>query len=153
VSAAATWISVSGGTSRTGSGEVRFRVSENFDAPRAGVLQLRWDTPTAGQNVHVSQAGCRYAVSQTTVSIPSAGGTASFEVYQQSDPLECGGPLQNGCRWTAEAGASWIAITTSMPRTGDDRVTFVVSPNPGPARSATIAVRDKVVTVTQASGG
>jgi hypothetical protein len=152
VSAAAPWITVSGGALRTGSGEVRFRISENFEAPRAGVVQLRWDTPTAGQNVHVSQAGCRYAVSQAAISLPSGGGPAFFDVFQQSDPLECGGPLQNGCRWTAEAGASWITITSSMPRTGDDRVSFVVSPNPGPPRSATIAVRDKVVSVTQASG-
>jgi hypothetical protein len=92
------WVSVSGGVSRSGSGEIRFRVGNNYDAPRQGVLKVRWDTPTAGQNVQVSQAGCRYSVSTTTLSVPADGGSFSFDVYQQSDPIECGGPLQNGCQ-------------------------------------------------------
>ena len=146
----APWISLAGGSSRVGSGEVRFTVSDNYDAPRAGVLKLRWDTPTAGQNVRVSQAGCRYAVSVGTMPVPAAGGSFSFDVYQQSDPTECGGPLQDRCVWTASTGASWIALSTSRPQAGDGRVSFRVSPNAGPARSATIAVRDKTVTVVQA---
>src|SRR5262249_53623319 len=90
-------IAVRGAASRAGSGEARFRIGDNYDAPRLGVLKLRWDTPTAGQNVQISQAGCRYAVSATAVDVPAAGGTFSVDVYQQSDPLECGGPLQNAC--------------------------------------------------------
>jgi Viral BACON domain/Putative binding domain, N-terminal len=145
----APWISLVGGSSRTGSGEVRFRVSDNYDPPRLGVLKLRWDTPTAGQNVRVSQAGCRYAVTVTTIAVPAAGGSRTFDVYQQSDPIECGGPLQSGCVWSAEPGAAWISITTPMPRAGDDRVTFTVAPNHGVQRSATIAVRDETVLVVQ----
>ena len=40
---------------------------DNYDAPRAGTVLVRWPTPTQGQNVHLSQAGCRYAVTKTTV--------------------------------------------------------------------------------------
>jgi Putative binding domain, N-terminal/Viral BACON domain len=145
------WITLSGGASRTGPGEIRFRIGDNYDAPRQGVLKLRWDTPTAGQNVSVSQAGCRYAVSATAMNVPADGGTFTFDVYQQSDPLECGGPLQNGCVWSATTHAAWITITTSTPRAGDDRVTFTVSPNSGGMRSAQITVRDKTVNVVQAA--
>ena len=146
----APWITLIGGSSRTGGGEVRFKVSDNYDVPRAGVLELRWDTPTAGQNVRVAQAGCRYAVSAGTMPVPAAGGSFAFDVYQQSDPLECGGPLQDRCVWTAATGAAWIAISTPMPQAGDNRVSFRVAPNTGSARSATITVRDKTVTILQA---
>jgi Viral BACON domain/Putative binding domain, N-terminal len=145
------WIAVNGGASRTGPGEIRFRIGDNYDARRLGVLKLRWDTPTAGQNIQVSQAGCRYAVSTTGVNVPADGGTFTFDVYQQSDPLECGGPLQNGCVWSATTDAGWVTITTSTPRAGDDRVTFKVASNSGGTRSAQIRVRDKSVSVVQAA--
>jgi len=144
------WITVSGGASRSGSGQIGFRVGDNYDAPRLGVVKVRWDSPTAGQNVQVSQAGCRYAVSIPVVNVAAGGGSQTFDVYQQSDPLECGGPLQNGCVWTAATDAAWITITGSMPRKGDDRVSFTVAPNPGAARTGVITVRDKTVTVSQA---
>jgi hypothetical protein len=143
------WIAINGAAVLTGSGDVHFRVGDNYGPPRLGVLKVRWDTPTAGQNVQVSQAGCRYAVSQASIAVIATGGSANFDVYQQSDPLECGGPLQNGCVWSAATTADWITITTSMPRRGDDRVSFTVAPNGGSARTATITVRDQTVVVTQ----
>jgi len=145
------WMSVVGGASGSGSGSVVLRGSDNWEPRRSGIVEVRWSAPTAGQNVVVDQAGCQYAVTRNSVNIAAAGGSADFEVYQQSDPITCGGPLQNACLWSAVANVPWITVTTSMPRTGDDRVTFVVAANPSSTpRSGTITVRDKVVTVTQA---
>lgn len=145
------WITITQGQAGSGSGVVSFRVSDNWDAPRQGVVQVRWPTPTQGQNIHVSQAGCRYAVSPDSFTFVSAGGSGAFDVLQQSDPYTCGGPLQNACTWTARSDVPWLVVTTSMPRAGDDRVSFTVAANDGAAaRSGTITVRDKVVRVTQA---
>ena len=143
------WITLSGAGARTGPGEVRFSIGDNYDAPRLGVVKLRWNTPTAGQNVQVAQAGCRYGVSTAAIAAPAAGGSFTFDVLQQSDPTECGGPLQDGCVWSAQADASWVTITTAMPRRGDDRVAFTVAPNGGAPRTATITVRDTHVVVSQ----
>lgn len=143
------WISIVGGASRSGPGELRFRIGDNYDAPRLGVVKVRWDTPTAGQNVQVSQAGCRYAVSTASINAPASGGAFTFDVLQQSDPLECGGPLQNGCVWSAQSDAAWVTITSSMPKAGDDRVGFTVAPNSGAARTARITVRDRSVLISQ----
>lgn len=146
----ASWIAVTGGQSGTGSGTVTFRVSDNWDLPRQGVVMLRWPTVTAGQNLQVMQAGCRYSVSVAALTVAAAGGTSRFDVYQMAEPLTCGGPLQNACPWTAEPQVPWITITTSMPQAGDNPVSFAVAPNTtGAARTGTIRVRDKVVTVTQ----
>ena len=148
--AGASWISVVGGQSGVGSGTVRFRVSDNWEAPRQSVVMVRWPTATAGQNLQVLQAGCRYAVSVATVAVPAAGGSQRFDVVQASDPISCGGPLQNACVWSAVSSVSWITITTAMPQAGDNPVSFTVAANAGAARSGTIRVRDRVVTVTQA---
>jgi hypothetical protein len=146
----ASWVTVAEGQSGTGPGTISFKVSDNWDASRRANVMVRWPTPTAGQNLRVAQAGCRYAVSSSIMSISATGGQARFDVIQQSDPLECGGPLQNACLWRAETDASWITITTSMPQAGDNPVAFTVAANDGSApRTGTIKVRDKIVQITQ----
>jgi hypothetical protein len=145
------WLNVPSGTSGSGSATISVTYSENYDAPREGIVMVRWPTPTAGQNIHLAQAGCRYAVSQSTFTVTAAGGPRAFNVIQQSDPTECGGATQDRCVWTAQSQVPWITITTSMPRSGDNPVSFSVAPNDGTSpRTGTIVVRDKVVTVTQA---
>lgn len=146
----ASWITVLSGASGTGSATISFKVEDNWTAPRRGTVMVRWPTPTAGQNLQVAQAGCSYAVTRDTFTFAASGGTATFDVFQQSEPYTCGGPLQNACVWSAVSDSSWIAITSSMPRAGDDRVSFTVQANPSSqSRSGTITVRDKVVRITQ----
>lgn len=144
------WLSIAQGSSGSGSGTITFSYTANYDAPRDGIVMVRWATPTAGQNIHIAQAGCRYGVSPASFAIAAAGGSGSFEVVQQSDPAACGGPLQNACIWSAASDASWITITSPMPRTGDNPVAFTIAPNTtGAARTGRITVRDQVVVVTQ----
>lgn len=147
--AGAPWISIVNG-SGSGAATVRFTVSDNWDAPRHSLVMIRWPTPTAGQNVQVSQAGCRYAVSVSSIAVDAAGGVRTFDVYQQSDPLECGGALQDACVWTAQSSAGWITISSPATGRGDQRVSLVVAPNPETApRNGVVTVRDKTVTITQ----
>jgi hypothetical protein len=147
----APWLNLESGSNGSGSSTVRFAFSENYDAPRSGVIEVRWPTPTAGQNIRVIQAGCRYGVSQAQFAIAASGGASTFNVVQQSDPLTCGGATQDRCVWSARSDVDWITVTTSMPRSGDDRVSFVTAANPGASsRVGRIAVRDQTVTVTQA---
>jgi hypothetical protein len=150
VASDAGWMSVAGGGSGTGTATIRVNVGDNWEAPRNGVLQVRWPTPTAGQNVRVSQAGCRYAVSASAISVAAAGGSQRFDVFQQSDPYTCGGPLQNGCMWIAQSDVPWITVTTSMPQFGDNPVQLSIAANlTGVARSGNVRVRDQVVRITQ----
>jgi hypothetical protein len=147
----AAWLKLPGGTSGGGSATLSINFSDNYDAPREGTISVRWPTPTAGQNLRIAQAGCRYAVSKTAISMVAAGGSGTFDVIQQSDPTECGGATQDRCMWTARSTVSWITITSSMPRFGDNPVAFTVVANTGTSpRTGTIVVRDKVVTITQA---
>jgi hypothetical protein len=144
------WITLTEGQNGTGPGLVSFRITENYDAPRTGIVEVRWPTVTAGQNLRVMQAGCFYGVSTSHIDVATPGGPGHFDVLQQSEPQLCGGALQNACLWTAVSQASWITITTPMPQRGDTRVNFTVAPNnTGASRTGTIVVRDKTVSITQ----
>jgi len=147
----ASWLTVSSAASTSGPGAITFTFSDNYDAPREGIVMVRWPTPTAGQNIRVTQAGCRYAVTRSAFSFAAAGGAGTFDVFQEADPNTCGGATQDRCVWTARSDVSWITVTTGMPRSGDNPVAFTVAANDAAsARTGTITVRDKVVTITQA---
>jgi hypothetical protein len=147
----ASWLTLPSGTSGTGSGVITITFPDNYDAPRQGIVMVRWPTPTAGQNLRVAQAGCLYAVSRSAFSFTSSGGSDRFDVIQQSDPNTCGGATQDRCVWTAQSDVPWIIITGSMPRSGDNPVAFTVATNDGSAsRVGRITVRDKVVVISQA---
>jgi hypothetical protein len=149
--ASASWIAMKS-TSGSGGATIHFTIADNWDAPRNGVVMITWPTPTAGQNVQIAQAGCRYAVSVPAIAMDAAGGAGTFNVYQQSDPLECGGPLQDGCLWSAQSSETWITITSPATQRGDQPVSFAVAPQApvAAARTGVITVRDKTVTITQA---
>jgi len=144
------WLTLATGASGMGTGSIQFNVGSNYDAPRDGLVMVRWDTPTQGQNVQVQQAGCVYAVTQSSFAFAATGGASMFDVLQQSIPNSCGGALQDRCIWSATSTVPWIVVTTSMPRQGDDRVSFTVQSNAtGSTRVGTIVVRDQVVQITQ----
>ena len=146
----ASWITIASGISGTGPGTITFSMASNFDAARQANVEVRWPTPTAGQNVRVAQAGCNYGVSKTAIDVPAAGGDFSFDVISSSTDTSCGGPLQNGCVWSAVSSASWVTVLTQMPSNGDNRVSIRVAANgTGAPRTATIVVRDRTVTVRQ----
>jgi len=92
-----------------------------------------------------------YAVSRASFNFASTGSSGTFDVIQQSDPVTCGGATQDQCVWTAQSTVAWITVTSSMPRRGDNPVAFIVAANDTPAaRTGSIIVRDKVVTIVQA---
>jgi hypothetical protein len=115
------------------------------DATRRGAVQIRWPTPTAGQNAWVTQEGCRYGF-ESTASFPAAGGTRMLTVVTQPVSTAC----TIGCPWTATSNASWIRVTSSMPRAGDDPFFYQVDANTGSPRVGTITVAGRTHTVSQA---
>lgn len=144
----ASWLSVP--ASGSGSSTVTITIAENYDAPRDGIVMVRWPTPTAGQNVRVAQAGCLYAVTRSAFSFTAAAATGTFDVLQQAMPNTCGGATQDRCIWTALSDVSWITVTSAMPRQGDNPVAFAVAANDSTsARTGRLTVRDKVVVITQ----
>ena len=147
----ASWIAITSGLSGSGPGSITFSMTLNYDAARQANIEVRWPTPTAGQNVRVLQAGCLYYAGPPLFDVPAGGGDYYFEVVSQSTDTKCGGPLSAGCVWTAVSSASWVTVLSSMPRNGDEPVSFRVAANgTSTPRTATITVRDRTVTIRQA---
>ena len=74
-------------------------------------------------------------------SAPAAGGGARVEVAAATS-----------CTWTAVSNAAWIAITGAADGSGNGAVHLSVGINTGPARSGTLTVAARTVTVSQESG-
>jgi hypothetical protein len=146
VASAAAWLTFNGPSSRSGHGVLQF-VTPTFtdDATRRAALELRWAAPSSGQNVWVSQEGCRYGAYPATMSFDAAGGRGMFTVVTQ--PVSSGCAL--GCPWTATPAVSWIQIASGSPGAGDDAFFVNIPANPGAARSGTISVAGQIVRVVQ----
>ncbi len=118
----------------------------NLSVPRALTgrgevdLVLTVDGSTAN-TVRVAFAGtqtCNYALSSSSQSIVSSGGTGSVNVTAQS-----------GCAWTATSNADFIAITSGASGVGNGTVNFTVAANPTNQRTGTLTIAGQTFTVTQ----
>ena len=132
------WISVSSGASGTGNGVVKFAMQPNTSVTaRMGGLNVAGQAFTFVQDAGTS---CSYTVSPSAVSAAKNGGVVSMSITAPT-----------GCTWTTASGASWLPLsTTGTAGNGNGTTSFTVQANAtGAARSGTITVAGKAVTVTQ----
>lgn len=131
------WIQIISGASGSGSGTVRYRVSQNTGGERATTLLV------AGQRVSVRQlapSSCTYALNSLSNTFDPSGGTGTVSVLTQT-----------GCSWQATSGASWVSIISGSSGTGNGTVSYRVDPNPGNAlRTAAITIAGQTFTIRQA---
>ncbi len=83
---------------------------------------------------------CVYSVSRTNVVLPPAGGSDTVSVETGAS-----------CAWTAVSSAGWLTVASGNSGTGDGIVTFAAGANGTSARSATLTVASRSVTVSQDS--
>jgi hypothetical protein len=146
----APWITISSGQTGLGPGGITFGLSTNFNEARQSVIEVRWPTPTAGQNIRVSQAGCNYALSPESFTVSSCGGEFLVDVFSSSTDGPCGGRADENCIWSASSNASWITVLSAMPQRGLGAVRFRVAASTV-ARYSTLNVQYRHVTIWQAS--
>jgi WD40 repeat protein len=152
-STGASWITISSGRTALGPGTFTFTLPGNYDEARQGIIEVRWPTPTAGQNVRVAQAGCNYAFSPDSFVVSSCGGDFLVYVFSGSTDSVCGGRADENCVWSAQSHASWITVLSPMPRRGLDRFSFRVAASDGVTiRTSTITVQYRTLTIWQGPG-
>ncbi len=84
-----------------------------------------------------SSSNCTYLVQPQSVTVPAGGANGTIIVITQA-----------GCALNPSANVSWIKILGS----NQGAVSYQVDPNPGSARSGTIAIGNRTVPVTQEGG-
>jgi hypothetical protein len=130
------WITIVSGREGDDTGTVTFRVDPLSGPQRTGTLTI------AGQVVEVQQgAGCSFSVGTDALNVGAVGGPAEVAV---SAPV--------GCTWTAQSAAAWITLTGGATGSGPGVVALHVAATEGPARTGTVNVAGRVVTVTQSPG-
>jgi hypothetical protein len=131
-SSSASWVTVSAGT--TGTGSATLTIAANTGGARSASITV------AGQTVTVTQAAmpCSYGVSPTLLSFPATAGSTVVTVTTST-----------GCSWSS-ASSSWATVTGSGSTGGT--ATISVPNNTGAARSTTVVVAGKTVSISQAAG-
>lgn len=86
-------------------------------------------------------SSCTYAISPSSATFTSSGGTGSVSVTATS-----------GCSWTASTGVSWATISSGSSGTGSGTVKYSVAANTGSSRTAAFTIAGKSFSITQASG-
>lgn len=100
------------------------------------------DGQSATGNNLLTVGACSYVVSATQLSFTAAGGTGAINVESAS-----------GCGWTAVSNAGFLTINSGGAGAGNGVVGFTVAPTVGTARTGTIIVAGRTVTVLQSAGG
>ncbi len=85
---------------------------------------------------------CTFGVAPLTYAAAAAG--ASAVAIAVTAPA--------GCAWTSASGAPWLTVVNGATGTGAGTTTFAVAGNTSAARTGTITVAGRTVTVTQAGG-
>ena len=82
---------------------------------------------------------CVYAIVIQPRSFPAVGGNGGFSI-ETNKPT---------CTWTSISNASWIRITSGASGTGNGATNYIVDPNAGGPRTATITSAGKLFTIAQ----
>lgn len=138
-STTAAFISVVGAASGAGNGSVRFAVQANTGAARQGSIQIAGQALTVNQMAGTPET-CDFGVSPTDLSVGTSGGDVSVTIT-----------INNGtnCSWTATANDAFISLKSGANGSGPGSVVFGVEANSGGARSGTITVAGRTVTIQQ----
>lgn len=130
----ASWAQI---TPTSGQGETTLTVTvaENPDARvRSGAIAVNESRLSLSQEA----APCRFDANPSTIRLSHEAGQTSVNVS-----------ATGGCSWRASSGVPWARVLTASG-TSSGTVQIEVSSNPGAARSTTLTIADRSVTVEQA---
>lgn len=131
------WLTVTSGSSGTGSGIVGYSVAANTGPERTGTITI------AGQIFTLTQAsGCTYSLSSYSRTFSAAADSSNTVNVTTAST----------CPWTAVSNDFWITINSGGSGTGSGTVNYGVAANTGLERTGTMTIAGRTFTVTQRNG-
>lgn len=112
-------------------------------APGNAVLTATFRGVSGSMNLVISTATCVFDVQPAQADIPGDGGSVTIAVNMQQGV---------NCSWTAQVMSSFLSVTGPASGTGSGSFTVGAGFNPMAARTATVEVAAKIVTISQARG-
>ncbi len=130
------WIIVTNGEGRQGSGTLSFSIGTNSGPERVGTISVN------GTLFTITQAdGCSYSLSPSIATISADAAQGTFMIN-----------TNNGCQWTVQSNAPWLSIVSATSGSGPAEVTYAAQENTGPPRVGTITAAGRTFTVNQSDG-
>jgi hypothetical protein len=135
--AAAPWLTITGGQSGTGNGTVSYSVAANTStSSRSGSITAGGRTFSVNQSPDISS--CTFTPGYGSKTLTWCGGDRTIEVTTQGD-----------CPWTATSDSSWLTIVLPS-RTGTRNLSYTVAANTtGSAREAKLTIAGTPVRIIQ----
>lgn len=130
------WITVTGGATGNGNGQVTYTVLANAGGARSGTLTVAGASFTVNQ----SAASCSFALAPTSSSVGTESGSVSVAVTTGA-----------GCAWTAASKTSWLQISSASSGSGSGTVSVTWAANIGPARTGEVTIAGQAFSVSQAA--
>lgn len=112
--------------------------ANNTGSRRSGSITAAGQVKVITQDA-CSVPTCTYTVEEKPQVFTYQGGNGGFSVSTSS----------NTCSWTVTSNVAWIAINSGSSGVGNGSVTYITAGNGGAARTGTISVMGKTVTVSQ----
>lgn len=81
---------------------------------------------------------CGYGLNPTSAVIPAGGATGAVDVLTGS-----------GCGWGAQSFVPWVRISPTSGASGPGRAQYIVDPNPGAPRAATLVIAGQAFLISQ----
>ena len=128
------WVSDPSPAAGQGSGNIEFRAATN---PIASTRESEIVVNDTRVRVVQDAAPCRFAIAPDDQLLPAGASDASVAVST------------NGCAWSAQSNAAWIAITAGATSSSSGVVSFRVASNGGRTRSGTLTIAGLTHTITQ----
>ena len=128
------WLQITSGSSGSGSGTVRYRVSDFNGNSRTGTMTI------AGLTFTVTQVRCSATLAPVTQQVSALGGVFTVSLTTQT-----------GCQWQAVESLNWVNVLSPNNGTGSATVSYTVSANLAGARTGTISVAGATLTINQAA--
>jgi hypothetical protein len=132
----APWLTITSGSSGSGTGSVNFSAAANTGPARSGTLTI------AGIAFTVTQSdSCSYAIKPKQQDVPGSGGLVDVTVT-----------AAGGCPWTATSNAPWITVVAGASGTGSGSVRLSIDVNTGGQRKGTVTIAGEKFTIVQDGG-
>ena len=132
------WVVITEGAAGSGNGTVRYDVAPNEGTrQRVGLVRIAGQVHTV---VESAPPRCLVDLEPRRIAIGPGGGSGAIAVTARGE----------GCRWSAESPAPWIALTSGASGSGSGSLQYSVAPNTsGIPRQARLRVGNRTVVVRQ----
>ena len=131
------WVTFTTPTTGRGNATIGLQAERNNGPARAATLTIAQQIVVVAQPAAAATPTCTYSLAPSNRVVGAPAGRTTFTISTSET-----------CAWTAGVDVNWISLSRNSGR-GPDEVSYTFQTNNGPARTGTITVEGRTLTVRQ----